>query len=151
MRWRRARPGPTGGPLNEVVQQLRRLALSGAGEDVTDGALMQRFLAQGEEDAFAALVQRHGPMVLGVCRRVLGNAHDAEDAFTSSSHFRPRACVVEDGEGCAAGDGPDLAHCCCGAVGRQEFFTVPEKLDARSYLSLSLSKIGSSGIGTQAR
>ena len=57
---------------------LSRVAPRHAG--VPDAALVEQFVAGGGE-AFAELVRRHGPMVLGVCRRVTGNRHDAEDAF----------------------------------------------------------------------
>ena len=55
--------------------------------DLTDGQLLERFVAGGDESAeagFAALVERHGPMVLRVCRQILGDAHDAEDAFQAT-------------------------------------------------------------------
>ncbi len=55
--------------------------------DLTDGQLLERFVSGGGEPAeaaFQALVDRHGPMVLRVCRRVLGDPHDAEDAFQAT-------------------------------------------------------------------
>jgi RNA polymerase sigma factor (sigma-70 family) len=51
---------------------------------LTDAQLLERFLARGEGVAFEAMVRRHGPMVLGVCRRVLTDPHDAEDAFQAT-------------------------------------------------------------------
>jgi RNA polymerase sigma factor (sigma-70 family) len=70
--------------LQPVLWFLRQLVAGGAGGDTTDRQLLQRFASQREEAAFAALVQRHGPMVLGVCRRVLHDPHDADDAFQAT-------------------------------------------------------------------
>jgi RNA polymerase sigma factor (sigma-70 family) len=67
-----------------LVRFIRSLATPpGAGRD-PDAQLLERFAASRDEYAFAALLKRHGPMVLAVCRRVLNDAHDAEDAFQAS-------------------------------------------------------------------
>src|SRR4029077_12647746 len=53
-------------------------------DDATDADLLQRFVAERDGGAFTALLRRHGPMVFGVCRRVLGDWHRAEDAFQAA-------------------------------------------------------------------
>jgi RNA polymerase sigma factor (sigma-70 family) len=74
---------PTTPPLECVVRQLRYHAVF-QGEDFSDGQLLDRFLSHHDEAAFTALVRRHGPIVLGVCQRVLRNHHDVEDAFQAT-------------------------------------------------------------------
>src|ERR1700692_957981 len=71
-------------PLSRVVGHLRRIALLQKADRLTDAQLLESFLLHREEAAFEALVRRHGPMVLGVCRRVLHDRHDAEDAFQAT-------------------------------------------------------------------
>jgi RNA polymerase sigma factor (sigma-70 family) len=72
------------GQSGEDVQRARDGAAVPAAEEPTDGQLLQRFISRQDETAFAALVQRHGPMVLAVCRRVLQDWHHAEDAFQAT-------------------------------------------------------------------
>jgi RNA polymerase sigma factor (sigma-70 family) len=64
-----------------MLVRLRKLLETHVAKELTDGQLLARFAAQHDETAFAALMQRHGPLVYGVCRRVLGHEHDAEDAL----------------------------------------------------------------------
>jgi RNA polymerase sigma-70 factor (ECF subfamily) len=87
--------------LRTVLENLRRSMLRHDGAGLTDGELLEGFISQRDGGAFEALVGRHGPMVLGVCRRVLGNEADAEDAFQATflvlvrkaAFIRPRGMV----------------------------------------------------------
>jgi HlyD family secretion protein len=75
------------GKNRAVSRQLRVLFDVGTIRELTDGQLLERFTsASGEsaELAFAALVERHGPMVLRVCQSVLANPHDSQDAFQAT-------------------------------------------------------------------
>src|ERR1051325_2677848 len=74
---------PTGQP-GDVLRQLRRAVLLPGGASMTDGQLLECFVTRRDEAAFEVLVRRHGPMVLGVCRRVLRHEQDAEDAFQAT-------------------------------------------------------------------
>jgi RNA polymerase sigma factor (sigma-70 family) len=70
-----------------ALRDISVLFKTGSMVELTDGELLERFLLQRGDDAeiaFRALMARHGPMVLGVCRRVLTDTHDAEDAFQAT-------------------------------------------------------------------
>ena len=70
-----------------ALRQIQSLYTSGTCSGLTDGQLLERYIAgRGEraEAAFAAMVERHGPMVLRICRAVLRDEHDAEDAFQAT-------------------------------------------------------------------
>src|SRR5262245_16058342 len=67
-----------------VLRYLRHLAEAKDRDEPSDHQLLQQFVGARDERAFAALLQRHGPFVLGVCRQVLGDRHDAEDAFQAT-------------------------------------------------------------------
>jgi hypothetical protein len=67
-----------------ILEHVRRAVLAPDGAGLTDGKLLECYVARRDEAAFEALLRRHGPMVLGVCRRLLGNVADAEDAFQAT-------------------------------------------------------------------
>src|SRR5438046_878097 len=80
--------------LNRVVEHVRSVLVKQGTDAMTDGDLVKRYREQRDEVAFEALVRRHGPMVMGVCRRVLRNLHDAEDAFQATFLVLVRKAAV---------------------------------------------------------
>jgi RNA polymerase sigma factor (sigma-70 family) len=82
-------------PLQTVLQHLQTLAAARGTKDQTDGELLHAFASQNDQAAFTALVQRHGPLVLAVCRRVLHHFQEAEDAFQATFLLlaRQAACI----------------------------------------------------------
>ncbi len=72
------------GKISKILQRLGGALLAPDGGDLTDGQLLEVFLGRRDGAAFEALLRRHGAMVLSVCRRILRNAHDAEDAFQAT-------------------------------------------------------------------
>jgi RNA polymerase sigma factor (sigma-70 family) len=71
-------------PATTVLHFLRRLIAVRDVDATSDSELLKRFARTRDEAAFAELLRRHGPMVLGVCRRLLGDSADADDAFQAT-------------------------------------------------------------------
>src|SRR5262245_24693894 len=92
-----------GGQLVTVLRRLHAEAGAGTLAALTDGQLLEEFTGRHREAAFEALLRRHGPMVLGVCRRVLGDAHGAEDAFQATFLVLFRRAPALDRRGPLAG------------------------------------------------
>lgn len=67
-----------------LLHQIRHLLGAVPAATLSDGQLLERFLTHRDETAVEVLVRRYGPLVFGVCRRVLHNAHTAEDAFQAT-------------------------------------------------------------------
>src|SRR5690349_5034945 len=70
--------------LQSFLNHLRQLTEPAGARELSDADLLERFRSGREEAAFTLLVQRHGPMVYGVCRHVLSDDHDTEDAFQAT-------------------------------------------------------------------
>ena len=89
-------------PMAELIQQLRREEHLRDDGGSTDGQLLEGFISRHDGAALEALVRRHAPMVWGVCRRLLRNPSDAEDAFQATflvlvrkaGSVRPRGMVA---------------------------------------------------------
>src|SRR5580704_16028295 len=72
------------GQRTAALHRLCAMIGNQAGNDQTDGQLLERYAIHREQAAFTALVRRHGPMVFGLCQRVLRDHHEAEDAFQAT-------------------------------------------------------------------
>jgi RNA polymerase sigma factor (sigma-70 family) len=70
--------------LSQVVRALRDVLTAREAAGLTDADLWRRYVGGRDDTALEALVRRHGPMVLGVCRRILRHEQDAEDAFQAT-------------------------------------------------------------------
>jgi hypothetical protein len=71
----------TGASLGCLLESIRRTVAVSRSEPLTDHVLLQRYVRAGDESAFAELVQRYAPLVMGLCWRILRHRQDAEDAF----------------------------------------------------------------------
>ena len=71
-------------PDRSILGPIDRLFGLGSLAGLSEAELIDRYVATGDEAAFEAILQRHGPMVLGVCRRLLRDPEDAEDAFQAT-------------------------------------------------------------------
>lgn len=72
------------GPSGYLIRFIRKVAGAGDGAAATDGQLLERFVSAADQRAFEILLDRYGPMVLGLCRRLLRDPHEAEDAFQAT-------------------------------------------------------------------
>jgi DNA-directed RNA polymerase specialized sigma24 family protein len=88
-----------GAQLGAALRHIQRLFTEGSATGVSDTQLLGRFAAHRDESAFAALMARHGPMVMTVCRGVLRDPLDAEDAFQATFLVlaRKAGCVWAEG------------------------------------------------------
>src|SRR6266700_1024977 len=105
--------------LNGVFQRIRNLAAVQTSRGCNDRELVQRFLAE-DEAAFTVLVERHGPMVLALCRRVLRQRDDAEDACQATFLVLARKAAALRKQGSLSSWLHGVAYRICVNLKRQE-------------------------------
>src|SRR5580765_4072902 len=71
-------------PLQTLVPRLRALVAADHYKELSDGSLLESFFTHRDEMAFKTLVRRHGPLIVGVCRRVLGSGAEIDDVFQAT-------------------------------------------------------------------
>src|SRR4051812_39850219 len=87
------------GRRGAVLRQVDALFGRGTVAGMDAGLLLERFVARRDEPAFEALIARFGPMVLGICRRMLADPRDVEDAFQATFLiFVRKAATIRDGD-----------------------------------------------------
>jgi RNA polymerase sigma factor (sigma-70 family) len=130
-----------------ALRQIRTLYELGTLGGMSDAQLLDLFLTRAgddAEDAFAALVHRHGPMVLGVCRRMLPGSHDAEDAFQATFLILVRRAA-------AIGRRERLANWLYGVAVRtaKEARRRAARQQARERRAMDMAKVDSEPVGDQ--
>jgi RNA polymerase sigma factor (sigma-70 family) len=93
-----------------LIGHLRKLAAAGTAAELSDAELLKRFADERDAAAFEVLVQRHAPLVLGVCRRVLANSHDVDDAFQATFLVLARKAGAKRWQASIAGWLHTVAH-----------------------------------------
>jgi hypothetical protein len=106
----------TGDPLRQLLRSIGRFGAA-AGSTISDLQLLERFVQSRDQAAFELLLRRHGPMVLGVCQRMLADSQDAEDNFQTTFLVLVRkAADVDHAEALGEFQGAeDRAQCLRGA------------------------------------
>src|SRR5260370_23687849 len=70
--------------MDGMMQRIRQVVVDADDPCETDADLLARFVSHSDSRAVSVLIRRHAPMVWGVCRRILHDHHDAEDAFQAT-------------------------------------------------------------------
>src|SRR5262245_54418679 len=106
-------------PLGPALRGIQGLLEAGTVAGLTDGQVLDRYLARRDESAFAALVMRHGPMVLGICHSILRGAPEVEDAFQATFLVLIRKAGTIRGRDAVGGWLHRVAHRVAVQVGRE--------------------------------